>query len=237
MLKIQGLSKQYAKVMAVQDASLHVAPGTVAVLVGPNGAGKSTLIKSVTGLLRFRGEILIDQHPNKSLHAKAALGYVPEIPAIYDLLTVKEHLDFIARAYKLQEGWQQRADSLLQRLELHDKQDKLGKELSKGMQQKLSIACALLPQPKVVIMDEPLVGLDPHAIKELKEIIKALKDSGSAVLISTHMLDSVQQLWDEAFVMMKGQIVASLRRSEADEADRSLEEMFFRVTEGKEAAQ
>ena len=112
------------------------------ILLGPNGAGKSTAIKAIAGLSRFEGEITIDGHDNKSLEAKRALGYIPETPSVYEFLTINEHMEFIARAYGLTGGWRQRADALLTRFELDDKRTKLGKELSKGMQQKVSICCA-----------------------------------------------------------------------------------------------
>ena len=235
MFTLTSVTKQYGSFRANDDISLTVQDGQIAVLVGPNGAGKSTLIKCMAGLLRHRGQITIDGYDNRSLEAKARLGYIPEIPAPYELLTVWEHLCFIARAYRLERGWEVRGRALLERLELLDKKDKLGKELSKGMRQKLSIACALLPQPKAVIFDEPLVGLDPHAIKELKEMMVELKQSGASVLISTHMLDSVEQLWDEAFILMNGRIAASLRRQDESGAEKSLEELFFRITEGERA--
>ena len=162
MLSVSHVSKRYGKVLANNDVSLEVRDGEIGVLLGPNGAGKSTLIKCIAGLLRFDGEILIDGRPNKSLEAKRALGYIPEIPAVYDLLTVWEHLEFIGRAYQ-DKDWETAGQALLERLELAPQRDKLGKELSKGMQQKLSICCALVHRPRVVIFDEPMVGLDPLA--------------------------------------------------------------------------
>lgn len=120
----------------------------------------------------------------------------------------------------------------MERMELADKSKKLGKELSKGMQQKLSICCALLPSPKVVLFDEPLVGLDPHAIKELKDMIRELKGMGSAVLISTHMLDSVEEFWDKVLIMMKGRIAAVRTRLEIEQNGENLEQLFFSITEG-----
>lgn len=233
MLELKHVTKKYGKTAANDDVSLTVPAGTLAVLLGPNGAGKSTLIKSVAGLLRFEGEILVDGHPGKSVEARQALGYVPEMPAVYDLLTVWEHMEFIGRAYRL-EGWQQEAEALLTRLEMMDKRDKLGKELSKGMQQKLSIACALLPHPSVAVLDEPLIGLDPHAIKELKAMLQEWKAQGSTILLSTHMIDSVEQDWDTAFIMMHGKLVATMRR-EDETADETLEKLFFRITEGEGA--
>lgn len=231
MLELKHVTKKYGKVAANDDVSLTVQDGEIGVLLGPNGAGKSTLIKSMAGLLRFQGEILVNGAPNKSAQARRQLGYVPEMPAVYDLLTVWEHMEFIGRAYRL-ESWQQEAEALLTRLEMDDKRDKLGKELSKGMQQKLSIACALLPQPRVIILDEPLVGLDPHAIKELKEMIRQWRADGRTVLLSTHMIDSVEQDWDAAYILMNGRMVAAMRREDETEED-TLEKLFFRMTEGE----
>lgn len=236
MFEVNHVTKRYGKVVANDDISFSVADGQIAVLLGPNGAGKSTVIKCITGLLRFDGSITVCGFPNKSLEAKRLLGYVPEMPAVYDLLTVAEHLEFIARAYSLSD-WKERADSLLSRFELFDKKDKLGKELSKGMQQKLSICCALLPEPKVIVFDEPMVGLDPHAIKELKAVFAELKTAGASVLISTHMLDSVEDYWDVAHIMVNGRFAATRKNEALSEGECSLEELFFSITEGKGDAQ
>ncbi|MCI8497326.1 MAG: ABC transporter ATP-binding protein, partial [Clostridiales bacterium] len=165
MFEVVNVTKRYGKTMANSNLNFMVENGQIAVLLGPNGAGKSTIIKCITGLLRFEGTVSICGYPNKSVEAKQRMGYVPEMPAVYDLLTVDEHLEFIARAYQLPDGWKEYAEQLLERFELADKRKKLGKELSKGMQQKLSICCAVLPRPRVLIFDEPMVGLDPHAIK------------------------------------------------------------------------
>ena len=236
MFEVSHVTKRYGKVVANDDISFSVADGQIAVLLGPNGAGKSTIIKCITGLLRFDGSITVCGFPNKSLEAKRLLGYVPEMPAVYDLLTIAEHLEFIARAYSLSD-WKERADSLLSRFELVDKKDKLGKELSKGMQQKLSICCALLPEPKVIVFDEPMVGLDPHAIKELKAVFAELKTAGASVLISTHMLDSVEDYWDVAHIMVNGRFAATRKNEALSEGECSLEELFFSITEGKGDAQ
>ena len=236
MFEVSHVTKRYGKVVANDDISFSVADGQIAVLLGPNGAGKSTVIKCITGLLRFDGSITACGFPNKSLEAKRLLGYVPEMPAVYDLLTIAEHLEFIARAYSLSD-WKERADSLLSRFELFDKKDKLGKELSKGMQQKLSICCALLPEPKVIVFDEPMVGLDPHAIKELKAVFAELKTAGASVLISTHMLDSVEDYWDVAHIMVNGRFAATRKNEALSEGECSLEELFFSITEGKGDAQ
>lgn len=233
MLIVNQVTKSYGKLIANNQISLSVGAGQIAILLGPNGAGKSTLIKCITGLLRFTGTITIDGHPNKSLPAKRLLGYVPETPALYDMLTVSEHLEFIRRAYRVEEdGYGQQ---LLERFELWDKRQKLGKELSKGMQQKLSICCALLPRPKVVVFDEPMVGLDPHAIKELKAVFRELKANGTALLISTHMIDSVESYWDVAHIMVNGSFAATRTIGSEDGQAQSLEALFFSITEGQSA--
>ena len=154
------------------------------------------------------------------------------MPAVYELLTVAEHLEFIRRAWRMDDDGY--GDALLERLELADKRGKLGRELSKGMQQKLSIACAMVHRPDVLIFDEPLVGLDPHAIKELKAIFRELRAEGRAVLISTHMIDSVEDYWDVAHIMMNGEFAATRRAGET--GGRDLEELFFAITEGGEQA-
>jgi len=230
MLVIKNVTKKYGKTIANNDISFSVDDGQIAVLLGPNGAGKSTIIKCVAGLLRFKGEISIDGHENKTLEAKRLLGYIPEMPAVYDLLTVGEHMEFIRRAYRMEDDGL--GQTLLERFELWDKKDKLGKELSKGMQQKLSICCALAHRPKVIIFDEPMVGLDPHAIKELKKMFRELKSSGATVLISTHMIDSVEDYWDVTHIMMNGSFAATKYNKTDDIREQSLEELFFTITEG-----
>ena len=231
MLQVTDLTKIYNRLVANDHLNFTVNPGEIAVLLGPNGAGKSTAIKCIAGLLRFQGNITICGHPNKSVEAKKEFGYIPEMPALFEALTVREHLEFIARAYKV-ENWEKKADALLERMELDDKQNKLGGELSKGMQQKVSICCAFLPAPKVVMLDEPLVGLDPHAIKELKQMLLELRQRGCSILVSTHMLDSVEELWDKALIMVKGRIAAVRTRSEIEANGEDLEQLFFAITEG-----
>ena len=226
MLKVSNVTKKYGKVMANDNISFEVGNGETALLLGPNGAGKSTIIKCIAGLLRFKGEITFGELKNKSVEAKRILGYIPEMPAVYDMLTVGEHLQFILRAYSLEDDGY--GDELLRRFELLDKKDKLGKELSKGMQQKLSICCALVHKPSIVIFDEPMVGLDPHAIKQLKEIFTELKAQGASVIISTHMLDSVEDYWDTAYIMVGGRLQA---KKTMGEDSGSLEELFFNITE------
>ena len=234
LLRVEHVTKRYGKTVANRDISFSVEAGQTAVLLGPNGAGKSTIIKCIAGLLRFSGDISIGGEPNKTLPAKRKLGYIPEMPAVYELLTVAEHLEFVRRAWRMEDDGY--GEELLKRLELDDKKDKLGRELSKGMQQKLSIACAMVHRPDVLIFDEPLVGLDPHAIKELKAIFRELRAEGRAVLISTHMIDSVEDYWDVAHIMMNGSFAATKHNTPEDTESQSLEELFFEITEGGEKA-
>lgn len=230
MLKVKNLTKKYEKVLAVNKVSFEINSGEIGVLIGPNGAGKSTTIKSIAGLLRFDGEISIDGKPNKSIEAKRIFGYVPESPSLYESLSVWDHLEFVARAYGLQD-WSDTAEALLTRFDMDDKKNKVGKDLSKGMQQKVSICCALLIKPHMVMLDEPMIGLDPKAIKELKEMFIELRNSGCAVLISTHILDSIADLWDKVLIMNKGEIVFNSTRDAMTLSGESLEHIFFSKTE------
>lgn len=153
---------------------------------------------------------------------------------MYEALTVREHIEFITRAYGVEVS-EEEIKSLFDKFELTDKQDKLGNELSKGMMQKVSICCALITKPDVILLDEPMVGLDPAAIKELKSVILELRDRGCTVLISTHMLEMVKELWDVTFVMDKGHILGTYARESL--ANEDLEELFFQVTGQAEKAE
>lgn len=230
MLEIMNLTKKYGKTLAVEDVSFTIPDGNVGILLGPNGAGKSTIIKSVAGLLKFQGTVLIQQIPSREIDAKKIFAYVPEMPAMFEALTVREHLEYICKAYDVKDE-DDYMENLLDRFELTDKQDKLGNELSKGMMQKVSICCALMIKPKVILLDEPMVGLDPKAIKELKETISELKRENITVLISTHMLDMVKDLWDIMFIMNKGKIVGEYEKKDTN--DKDIDDIFFELTGGE----
>lgn len=235
MLKVSHVTKKYGKIAACSDVSFELSPGSVTVLLGPNGAGKSTLMKSIIGFLRYDGEITVGDYRNKTTDARRLLGYIPEMPSLYPNLTVSEHLEFLARAYRLS-GYKERAAALLERFELTDKKKKFGDELSKGMQQKLNICLGLLPEPQVLLLDEPMIGLDPHAIKELRSMIEQMRSEGKTLLVSTHIIDSVDMLWDRTLIMQSGQIRANVTRQELEQDGRTLEQLFFDVTEGVEQA-
>ncbi|MTI80415.1 MAG: ABC transporter ATP-binding protein [Firmicutes bacterium] len=235
MLKVRNLTKEFKDNIAVNNISFTLEKGHIVGLLGPNGAGKSTTIKTIVGLLRkTSGEITIAGNPNTSNEAKRKFSYVPEVPELYDMLTPREHLQFIAYAYNVH-NWEERADNLLERYDLGDKQDKLVKELSKGMKQKVSICCGLLPDPELYLFDEPMIGLDPKAIRETKLLFKQLSEQGKTIFVSTHLLDSIENLCNRVMVMKNGNIIVdgdieTLRAMIRDSEGASLEDLFLEVT-------
>ena len=231
MLEIQGLTKRYGGTIAVDNTDLIANPGEITVLLGPNGAGKSTMMKCIIGVLRYEGSITICGHSNKTNEARRDLGYVPETPALYDMLTPEEHMEFMARAYGVTD-YETKAQALMNRFALTEHKAKVGQELSKGMSQKVSLCCALLTDPRVILFDEPMVGLDPAAIRELKKVFLELRDAGASVFISTHIIDTVREIWDVAHIMDHGRIRRVARRLDLLESDTSLEDVFFAVTGG-----
>lgn len=236
VLEVKGLVKKFGKNIAVDGVSFSLPEGSIIGLIGPNGAGKTTTIKCIAGLLRkTEGQVKIMGFDSNDQISKFNLGYIPETPDIYTMLTVWEHLKFIALAFKLEE-WEIRAEELLRKFDLIDKKDELGKNLSKGMTQKVSICCNLLHNPKVLLVDEPMIGLDPKAIRELKNIFIELRAENTTILISTHLLDNAEDLCDGVVVMKKGKVVAEgsieelKHRLNASE-DTSLEDLFLEVTQ------
>lgn len=180
------------------------------------------------------GTITIEGYPNISQEAKKRFTYVPEQPELYDMLTVWEHLQFIGYAYKVPH-FEEKAEGLIERYDLADKKDKLAKELSKGMKQKVSICCGLLPDPDLYLFDEPMIGLDPKAIRETKLIFKELSEQQKTVLVSTHLLDSIENLCHRVLVMKQGKIIVDMAMEEMKSKlgtgeDVSLEELFLEVT-------
>ncbi|MBR5975656.1 MAG: ABC transporter ATP-binding protein [Clostridiales bacterium] len=233
MLRVKKLTKKFGKKYANEDVNLSLDEGEIGVLLGPNGAGKSTTMKCILGLLSFEGEVTVGGNPVRSVEAKKMLGYVPETPALYPMLTVREHFEFIIRAYHLNaEKTKEYAIELAERFRLTEVMDYYCKDLSKGMQQKVSIICALLPHPKILLLDEPMMGLDPHAIKELRVMISELSEEGVAILISTHLISTVEGIWNKAYIMRKGQILSCHKKEEMVGVwAESLERIFFAETE------
>src|SRR3990172_323939 len=210
MIEVSQLSKSYGTVAAVGALSFRVAPGQVLGLVGPNGAGKTTTLRCLCGILsptsgstRIAGHALATDGPK----AKAELAFVPDEPELFDYLTVEEHLRFIGRLYGVADA-PTHAPVLLEELELTEKRKVCTGELSRGMKQKLAIACGLLHNPKVLMLDEPLTGLDPAGIKKMKATITARARDGAAVILSSHLLHLVEELCSALLVIRRGRCVA-----------------------------
>lgn len=229
MIEVRNLTKSYniLEKPAVKDVSFCAKPGEITILLGPNGAGKSTTIKSIANLLNYQGEILICGHKNNTIEAKKCFSYVPEIPMLYDVLTVDENIEFIGRAYRLKH-YRETADKYLEVFKMMENRKKLAKELSKGMRQKLSMILAFIIEPKALLVDEPMVGLDPASIEQVLELFRQLKVENTAILISTHIIDIVNDIWDGAYIMNEGQIVKAIDRKGAGEE--TLKEIFFETT-------
>lgn len=238
-LWVESFSKDYEGARAVTDLSFSVSPGEILGLVGPNGAGKTTTLRSIAGVLPVQhGRVLVCGVDLKEseVRAKRQLAWIPDDPQPFDSLTVVEHLRFTAALYGVTD-WQARGDELLARFELAEKRDALGGELSRGMRQKLAFCCAWLHRPGVVLMDEPLSGLDPRGIRSAKEAIRELAREGTAVILSSHLLELIEELAHRLLILDHGRKVfagtlaearASLRASEGS----SLEEIFLAVTQG-----
>jgi ABC-type multidrug transport system ATPase subunit len=235
MLEVQNLIKKYGKQNAVNDITFDLQGGEVVGLLGPNGAGKSTTMKCIVGLLRkTSGEIRIGGYDHLSIEAKRLFSYIPETPYVYDLLTVEEHLQFVAQAYGVRD-WKAKGHELLETYDLQDKAKKLGKDLSKGMRQKVSICCALLPDPQVLFFDEPMIGLDPKAIRNTKRIFRELKEAGKTILVSTHLIDSVETIADRIMILKNGDIIGNdtldnLKQTFEQGESGTLEDIFLELT-------
>jgi ABC-2 type transport system ATP-binding protein len=238
-IEVQEFYKQYGATPAVCGISFTVAPGEILGMLGPNGAGKTTTLRALAGILTpTHGRLFIAGHDivNEPLAAKAALAYVPDDPQLFDRLTVWEHFRFIAAAYNLTD-WQPRAEALLERLELNDKRHAPAAELSRGMRQKLALACGWLHMPRAVLLDEPFTGPDPRGIRTMKELIREHAAWGAAIIVSSHLLSLFEDLITTVLILHRGRVLRHARLDElrrelcADERQETLEELFFRLTE------
>ena len=243
MIEVEKYNKLYGDFAAVQDLSFVVQPGDVLGLVGPNGAGKTTTLRALAGILQpTSGSIRICglDLSKDAVAAKSKLAFIPDEPALFDYLTVAEHLQFIARLYGVANA-EPRIAPLLAELELSAKRDALPTELSRGMKQKLAIACGLLHQPAVLLLDEPLTGLDPVGIRRMKETITTRAREGVAVVLSSHLLHLVEELCTRLLIIRKGRAVAFGTIAEIFAmhprlAGQSLEELFLALTGDEPAA-
>ena len=241
-IEVVDYHKSYDKTVAVGGISFSVAAGEILGLVGPNGAGKTTTMRALAGILTpTRGRLLIDGHDvvKEPIAAKIALAYVPDDPNLFEALTVWEHLRYVASAYRVA-NWREKAEVLLEQFELLEKRDALASELSRGMRQKVAISCGYLHDPKAILLDEPLTGLDPRGIRTMQTSIRARAEKGAAVMVSSHLLSLVEDLCTSILLLHRGRILvhgnlADLRAGIDDKGGQeSLEELFFRLTEGEE---
>jgi len=239
MLNVEGLTKFYGETEAVRDLSFRVDAGRILGLVGPNGAGKTTTLRIVSGILpETRGRIEIGGQDLKSnpVGAKSLLAYVPDMPNPFDNLTVMEHLRFTAAVYGVPDV-ESRAARLLDEFELTPKRDALASELSRGMKQKLAISCAYLHDPKLILLDEPLTGLDPRGIRTMIDSIREQARRGAAVVVSSHLLELVEKVCETVLILHRGRKVLDGTLDEIRAAitelqkEASLEQIFFHATE------
>jgi ABC-2 type transport system ATP-binding protein len=237
MIEVTGLTKCYGDFTAVRDLAFTVQAGEVMGLVGPNGAGKTTTLRCCTGVIPpTRGSVRICQVSlaDDPVAAKRQLAFFPDEPRLFDHLTVWQHLVFVARLYGVAD-YAARAQPLLADLELADKRDLLPGELSRGMKQKLAIACGLLHGPRVVFFDEPLTGLDPAGIRRMKATLRQLARDGAALIISSHLLSQLEEVCTHVLILKQGEKIAdgslaAVRARFAAQPDASLEDVFFKAT-------
>lgn len=240
MIAIQNLVKRYGPFTAVDGISLDVQPGEIHGFLGPNGAGKTTTIRMIAGLLKpTSGRILVNGHDtaNEPEQAKASLGFIPDRPFVYEKLTAGEFLRFHAGLYGLEgAGIDARAKEMLAIFELSRWEHELIESFSHGMKQRLVMAAAFMHKPKAVLVDEPMVGLDPRGARLIKDVFRRMADNGVAILMSTHTLEVAQEMCDRISIILKGQIIAhgtvdDLRRM-AGSPDEQLTPVFLKLTGG-----
>ncbi len=245
MIRVQHFSKCYDDAVAVRDLSFHVEPGQVLGLVGRNGAGKTTTLRSITGIIPSTdGHLIVDGYHLDSapIEVKQRTAYVPDDPQLFEDLTVLQHLQFQASVYGITNP-DSHIDQLLDEFELEFKRHARASSLSRGMRQKLAICCAYVQRPKALLLDEPMTGLDPQAIRQLKLSVSRQSDSGTAVIISSHLLAMVEDICSHVLVLDRGQrkffgTIDELRQSFADQdapTSSTLEDAFFSALSNMEA--
>jgi ABC-2 type transport system ATP-binding protein len=244
VIEVLNLKKCYGEKEAVKGISFSVEPGEVLGLVGPNGAGKTTTLRCLSGILPpTQGLIRIAGHDLRQdpVGAKQALAYIPDDPRLFENLTVEDHMTFFARMYRVPEA-AKRIPRLLEEFELKGKENELPGALSRGMKQKLAFACAFLHDPRAILLDEPLTGLDPIAIRKAKDSIVARSREGAAIIVSSHLLHLVEELAHRVLVILNGRkgahgTMAELKAAHPDLAEGArLEEIFLKMAADDEAS-
>ena len=239
MIQVEHYEKNYRGTVAVRGLSFDVPAGAILGLVGPNGAGKTTTLRALAGIIPpSRGRLRVAGHDvvQEPTAAKSQLAFIPDEPQLFDVLTVWEHLEFTASVYRVP-AFEPHAERFLTQFELTEKRDTIAQELSRGMRQKVAICCAYLHQPQVILFDEPLTGLDPRGIRTLKASIRERAEAGAAVIVSSHLLDLIDDLCSHLLILHRGQSLfhgtiaeAKCRQNDLG-PDASLEDVFFQFTE------
>ncbi len=240
MILVENLVKTFGSFRAVDDVSLDVAPGEIHGFLGPNGAGKTTTLRVIAGLLKpTAGRVAIDAHDlaREPEAAKRALGFIPDRPFLYEKLTAAEFLRFHGGLYGMQgEAVAERSRELLELFDLIGWRDELVESFSHGMKQRLVLCAAFLHRPKAVVVDEPMVGLDPRGARLIKEILRAMSRNGVAILMSTHTLEVAEEMCDRISIIQEGSIIARGTVPElsavAGSADPQLTPVFLKLTGG-----
>ena len=242
MIEVTGLSKVFGAFTAVRDLSFAVRPGEVLGLVGPNGAGKTTTLRAIAGIIPpTTGQVRLADHDllTDPVQAKRALAFFTDEPRLFDYLTVRQHLNFVARLYAVTDH-EKIATPLLEELEIADRVESLPAELSRGMKQKLAIACGLLHSPQVLMFDEPLTGLDPLGIRRMKDSILKRAKAGASIILSSHLLHLLEEVCSHVLILKRGEKIADGTLAEIrarfgnGDANANLEEVFIRATGGSE---
>jgi len=242
MIEVTTLTKRYGQFTAVRDLSFTVRPGEVLGLVGPNGAGKTSTLRCLAGIIpASAGSVRIAGHDvaTDAVAAKRALAFFPDEPRLFEYLTVRQHLNFVARIYGVADH-ESLAQPLLEEFEISDKAGQLPGELSRGMKQKLAIACGLLHEPRVMFFDEPLTGLDPLGIRRMKNSIVKRAREGATIVLSSHLLHLLEEVCSHVLILKKGEKIADGTLAEVSsrfgngDANVNLEEIFIRATGGSE---
>ena len=232
MLTIEHLTKTYGETKAVDDLSLHIAPGEIYGFIGHNGAGKTTTLKSVMGILPFdAGTITVDgvSLADDPMACKRRMAYIPDNPDLYEFMTGRQYLNFVADIYGVSDAERRaRIEKVAGTLELTSDLDQPVSTYSHGMKQKLAIISAWVHAPRLIVMDEPFVGLDPKAAHSLKEMMRAVCDDGGAIFFSTHVLEVAEKLCDKVAIIQKGRLVRSGTMEEV-KGDESLEAVFLEL--------
>lgn len=239
LLHVEHLTRRYGRATAVDDLSFAVRHGEIVGLLGPNGAGKTTVLRCCVGILRpSSGRVVVNGYDTvqHSVEARRQMAFVPELPALYPLLTIEEQIEFIVRTYgALPADFAAQRATMLRRFDLWDKRHKLTSNLSKGMRQKTAVVAAFLHGAQLILLDEPLIGIDPVGIRQLKELVFEARDAGCGLLVSTHLLDTAERLCDRLLVLQRGRkraegTLPELRRLRASGDAATLEEVFLELT-------